>query len=584
MKNVTYTYPVSEKPSLDTISLVLEKGKIHGIVGANGSGKTTLCNVLIGFCPGFYNGDFQGDILLDGESISGKDTGELITKIGYIFQNPYSQISGIKDTVYEEIAYGLENLGVERQEIIQRVDRVVELLGIEDIKNKNPFELSGGQQQKVAFASVIVMDPEILIIDEPVSQLDPQSVREIYGLISYLKDHGKTIILVEQKLELLLECADDIAIMKGGKVLLQDTLDRVVNNPIFYHAGLRIPDFIRLYHQLNHTKYHFSLVPKNEDQFMRMLYEVSTAKNCRAMSSQLNDPERVSTAKNCRAMSSQLNDPESMLVKNKKMPFIQINNVSYGYSSDRLALDSVSLTIEQGESIAIIGQNGAGKTTLAKLICGLIKPSTGSILINDRDTRNDTIAQCAKTVGYVFQNPDQQLFEKSIEQELRVGPKALAYDTNEIEKLVAFALNLMNLSEIKEKNPYDFSLAIRKIISIASVLSMNTEVIIMDEPTAGQDQEGIDLLKSMLKRLREMNKTIIVITHDMEFAAYNFQRILVMADKNVISDSGPYETFSNQDVMAQIKLKEPFLFRCKNEMMQILHGDLPDCKFDINLC
>lgn len=271
LRNITYKYPISHKPSLQSISMKLERGKIYGVIGRNGSGKTTLCNVLMRFCPNFYKGEFQGDILVEGQSIIGKEIGELMTRIGYIFQNPSNQMSGIKDTVYEEIAYGLENLGIERKEMIEKIDNVLKLLHITNLKDKNPFELSGGQQQKVAFASVIVMDPEILIIDEPVSQLDPQSADEIYDIIKYLKSKGKTIILVEQKIDLLMDCVDELVIMEEGKILIQDTLENVVNSQAFYEAGVRVPDFIKLFYKLNNCKYYFNIIPKTEEQFIEML-------------------------------------------------------------------------------------------------------------------------------------------------------------------------------------------------------------------------------------------------------------------------------------------------------------------------
>lgn len=248
------------------------------------------------------------------------------------------------------------------------------------------------------------------------------------------------------------------------------------------------------------------------------------------------------------------------------MSFIKINNVSYSYLNTYKALDDVSLTIEKGESIAIIGQNGAGKSTLVKLINGLLKPDSGTILINDNDTKNYTIAQCAKMVGYVFQNPDQQLFEKSIEAEVSVGPKAFGYDKYKIEQIVRFSLDLTDLYDVRSENPYNFSLSKRKMISIASVLAMDTEIIILDEPTAGQDNRAICLLETMIKELKRMKKTIILITHDMEFAGNNFDRIIVMADRKVISDNDAYNTFTDEEILKKGKIKAPIIFKLQNKL------------------
>ncbi|PAV28409.1 ABC transporter ATP-binding protein [Virgibacillus profundi] len=243
IKNLTYQYPTSEEDVLRDISVEFESGKFYAVIGANGAGKTSLCNAIRGFIPHFYNGELQGDVLIEGRDIREWELGELSTKIGYVFQNPFTQISGVKDTVFDEISFGLENLGVEESEIRSRVADIIQLLEIGHLQEKNPFELSGGQKQRVALASIIVMEPEILVIDEPTSQLDPQSTEAIFSIIELMQKKGKTIILVEHKIELIAEYADYIIVMKDGKAVLQGNADDVLSNEQAIELGCALPQY-----------------------------------------------------------------------------------------------------------------------------------------------------------------------------------------------------------------------------------------------------------------------------------------------------------------------------------------------------
>ena len=219
IKNFSYKYPLEDKNVLENLNLKIETGEFWAIVGKNGSGKTTFCNALRRFVPDFYKGEVTGKIVIDGKNLKDFNPKELVTKVGFVFQNPFTQISGVKDTVFEEIAYGLENLAVEKEKIIKRVNETLKLLEIEHLKDKNPQEMSGGQKQRVALASIIVMDPEILVIDEPTSQLDPKGTQDIFKIINIMAKKGKTIILVEHKLELIAEYAEKIVVLDEGKIV-----------------------------------------------------------------------------------------------------------------------------------------------------------------------------------------------------------------------------------------------------------------------------------------------------------------------------------------------------------------------------
>lgn len=241
LKNINYTYPLESKETIKNLNLTLESGKVYGLIGANNAGKTTLCNIIRGFIPLVYRGELEGEVLLKGKNLTSYDSGEIASIIGYSFQNPFTQISGVKETVYEEIAYGMENLGVPREKMIQKVEELLELFNLEELKDKNPFELSGGQKQRVALASIIALDPEVIILDEPTSQLDPKSTEDIFNIIKLLKSAGKTIILIEHKIDLVAEYCDDVILMENGQIIMHGPSRNVLTNESVLKHGGQLP-------------------------------------------------------------------------------------------------------------------------------------------------------------------------------------------------------------------------------------------------------------------------------------------------------------------------------------------------------
>ena len=269
-KNVTYTYPLADEPSIRNVSLNIEEGKFYGIVGENGSGKTTLCAILRGFAPSFYQGDIQGEVLVYGKPI-GEYGGELATKIGYVFQNPFTQISGVKETVFEEVAYGLENFGVPVEEIVERVEAIMKLTHIDSLAEKNPLELSGGQMQRVALASVLVLEPDILIIDEPTSQLDPQGTESVFEIIKMMKDKKKTIILVEHKIDLIAEYADEVLVLRGGKLIAGGDKAQVLSDISLMEQGVQLPQMAILGSRLKEKGFPISEIPVTEKRAVEII-------------------------------------------------------------------------------------------------------------------------------------------------------------------------------------------------------------------------------------------------------------------------------------------------------------------------
>lgn len=270
-RNVSYTYPLAESPAIKDISFSLEEGHFYGVIGSNGSGKTTLCALLRGFAPSFYKGELQGEVMVKGKPTTEYAPGELSLHVGYVFQNPFNQISGAKDTVFEEVAYGLENLGIPKNEIIQRVEQVMERTNITSLARKNPFRLSGGQQQRVALASMLVLDPDIMVIDEPTSQLDPEGTESVFQIIRDMKEKQKTIILVEHKVDMLAEYADEILVMEKGELIRFGSAQDVLSDISLSNRGIQLPQMALLGNELIARGLKLDSVPITEESMIRTL-------------------------------------------------------------------------------------------------------------------------------------------------------------------------------------------------------------------------------------------------------------------------------------------------------------------------
>ena len=272
LENVNYKYPLEEKNTLQNINIEIKKGEFWAVIGKNGSGKTTLCNILRRFVPDFYKGELTGKITLEGKELKDYSQKEIVQKIGFVFQNPFTQISGVKNTVFEEIAYGLENLGIERETIISEVEKILKLLEIEKLRDKNPYNLSGGQKQRVALASIIAMNPDILVIDEPTSQLDPKGTEDIFKIINLMANEGKTIILVEHKLELIAEYAENILVLDEGKIILSGKANEVLNNKILLEKEIGMTQYSILAYELEKArKIELEEIPITKEKTVELL-------------------------------------------------------------------------------------------------------------------------------------------------------------------------------------------------------------------------------------------------------------------------------------------------------------------------
>ena len=286
LEDVSYKYPLEDREILKNINLDIKKGEFWAVIGKNGSGKTTLCNVLRRFIPDLYKGELKGKINLEGKELKDYSEKEIVQKVGFVFQNPFTQISGVKETVFEEIAFGLENLALDAEYIRKRVEETLKLLHIEELRDKNPYELSGGQGQKVALASIIAMDPEIMVIDEPTSQLDPKGTEEIFEIIDILKKEGKTIILVEHKLELIAEYAEKVMVLDEGEMILSGNTEDVLKNKILMEKEIGIPQYAALaYRLMDKGKVKFEEIPITKEKAV----EVFAHKNFLAEDSKIEE-------------------------------------------------------------------------------------------------------------------------------------------------------------------------------------------------------------------------------------------------------------------------------------------------------
>ena len=275
LENVSYQYPLENRKVLKNINLDIKKGEFWAVIGKNGSGKTTLCSILRRFVPDFYKGELTGKITLEGKELKEYSQKEIVQKIGFVFQNPFTQISGVKNTVFEEIAYGLENLGLEREVIISEVEKILKLLEIEKLRDRNPYDLSGGQKQRVALASIIAMDPDILVIDEPTSQLDPKGTEDIFKIINLMANEGKTIILVEHKLELIAEYAQNILVLDEGEIILSGKAEEVLNNKILLEKEIGMTQYSILAYELEKAgKVELEEIPITKEKTIELLKEL----------------------------------------------------------------------------------------------------------------------------------------------------------------------------------------------------------------------------------------------------------------------------------------------------------------------
>lgn len=526
VNQLKYKYPDSDTLAIDDLSFTIEKGEFIGITGMNTAGKSTLCYALCGLVPHFFKGGYGGTVTIDGMDVLTHELSEITSKVGLVFENPFSQMTGAKFTVYDEIAFGLENMGLPREEIHKRISDTMKMLGIEKLKDENPFSLSGGQMQRVAIASVIAMKPAILVLDEPTSQLDPEGTEEVFRIVDMLSKRGMTVIMIEQKLERLAEYANRIILMHEGKIIHDGLPAEVFSRENLFEYSIQPPLYVKIAKALNIHDAQTGLYPvKLQDMHVD------------------------------RKLSFSLQAARSINYKTVK---IDVHNLHFSYNEGIDIIKGMNVTLE-GEPIAIIGQNGAGKSTFVKLLKKLLNPNAGEILLDGHTISKRTAAKLAGRIGLVSQNPNDQIFKNNVLDEVLFGPLTIG-QSKEVATTNALAmLELVGLSEKTDENPYDLSLAERKMVAIASILAMDTDVVIFDEPTMGQDYLGKLKMKEIINSLYEQGKLVICILHDMDFVAEVFDRTIIFSNGNILFDGPTRVAFSNKAILHQARVEQPHL-------------------------
>ncbi|OCA90384.1 hypothetical protein A8F94_00355 [Bacillus sp. FJAT-27225] len=538
VREFSFSYPGVEAKALNNINLEIKKGEFVLISGTSGSGKTTLAKCLNGIIPHLSEGDLTGDIFINGLDTQGVPMHELSSEIGMVFQNPEDQIFSIR--VEDEVAFGVECQGYTKEEIQKRVQYGLQKLRLEDIKKHITFSLSGGQKQKVSIASNLAMLPSILILDDPTTDLDPISKQEVMDILSELKEEiDTTFLIIEHDLNDLIEFIDRVIIMHEGEILYNGS-----PSEIFYKhfrelddLGIRIPDHIRLGKYLFDKGFKYGSFPISKKEVSEWAKHLLTSQKLK------------------------LPMAESQLTSKKQERVAKLKDVNFSYQKGKQILFDINLDIYQGELLAIVGHNGCGKSTLMKNLIGLLKPSQGSVEINNKNTKDYKVQDIILDIGYVFQNPDNQLFCNSVEEEVQFGLINRGYSKEIINERVELALNTVGLQKKRKDHPFSLSRGERQRLAVATMLVSNPKIILLDEPTTGQDEQSLKALLTLMEDLiKEKEATIVMITHDMEVVAQYASRVVVLDAGRIVLDGSPNEVFfRNYQKLHSLKLKPPII-------------------------
>ena len=536
-------YPGKKAPSLADVTLEVAPGERVGVAGRTGAGKSTLALAAAGFIPRVVRAKVDGRVVVDGLPTVGAAPDALLGRVGIVFATPANQLSASKQTVREELAFGLENLGLPRSEMDPRIDATLERLGIAHLADREPFALSGGEQQRVAIASIVAMGTHVLVLDEPTAQLDPAGTASVADLLEELARAGSAILCAEHDPNVLGRL-DRCLVLEGGRPVALDLPGAALDSAERL-AGLEAPTLVRL------------AVVAGLD-LARAFDEGAVAEALRTAVAGGRPAAAAESRSDVRARNEAV-EPAWTPGRVRPPVHVAIEDLVHRYPTGVEAVRGVSLTIEPGEAVAILGQNGSGKTTLVKHLNGLLRPAEGRVLLDGAPTDDRPVAELARIVGFVFQNPDEQLFERSVGREVAFGPRNLGLPAAEVARLVAASLAAVGLEGEEATNPYDLDLSRRKLVALAGILAMDPAVLVLDEPTTGQDGDGVARVGRIVEAFRASGRSVVTITHDMEFAAMHFGRIVVLRAGQVVADEPPRAIFSaaNRDLLASTGLTPP---------------------------
>lgn len=442
---LSYRYPGSDESALHGVSLELPAAQASWLLGPNQVGKSTLLLALAGFLPHSLGGELRGTITLGDLSLPATPLSTWVRHVGMVFAEPETQLSHIKDTVFEEVAFGLENLGVPPRDIEMRVPHILERLGLSELAERHPLTLSGGETQRLAIANILVQDPTVLCLDEATSHLDARGTRDVLGILDDLRAQGNCVLMASHPAPGLEHTFSHGLTLDVGNLVYEGDVEGAVARYRHCFSGAEpVP---------------LELPPV--------------------------DPVTV-----------------------------RLEQLCYHYSQGRKVLRDVTLELNPGQITALVGDNGAGKSTLARMLNGLLRPSRGCVLLNQKDIQATPVATLARSVGYLFQHPSEQLFAPSAWREVTFGPKNLGFDEAHLKRAAELALELCGLTPYAERHPFDLSPSERRWLALASVLAMETSVLVLDEPSAGFDLREKRRLQALLQALRAHGRTVLIITHD----------------------------------------------------------------------
>lgn len=524
----TFQYHAQSRPTLHRINLTIYEGEKVLIVGPSGSGKSTLAHCMNGLIPFFYTGEMSGSMKIKGKELKDQSIAELSDTVGTVLQDPDGQFVGL--TVAEDIVFKLENDAIPQAEMTDRLAAAARKVDIEQYLESSPHALSGGQKQKTTLGGVLVNDVDILLFDEPLASLDPYTGKRTIELIDRIHlETGKTVVIIEHRLEdVLHRSVDRIIVVRDGQAQADLPAAELLSSNILVEAGIREPLYITA------LKYAgCSITPEIHPEHVDTIRLDSCTPRLQEWYRSLNN-------------SSETADFPVIL---------ELKDISFGYEKNQPILHHVSLRIGKGEIVSIAGRNGAGKSTISKLICGFYRPSSGTILLNGRDIRSDSIKERADRIGFVMQNPNHMLSKTLIYDEVALGLKLRGVPEEAIRERVHEVLKVCGLYAFRSWPVSALSYGQKKRVTIASILVLSPEVIILDEPTAGQDYRHYNEMMEFLLTLNRQGITIIMITHDMHLMLEYAQRTIVLSEGTKIADDSPVHVLTNPRVVEAAHLK-----------------------------
>lgn len=528
-----FQYFSQAEPTLYDINLTIYEGEKVLVVGPSGSGKSTIGNCLNGLIPFAYKGEITGSLKINGKETGDMNVFELSKMVGTVLQDADGQFIGL--TVGEDIAFALENDCMELAAMREQVQKVAELVDMGHLLKSSPFELSGGQKQRVSFAGVLVDDVDILLFDEPLANLDPATGKTAIDLIDLVwKNLHKTVVIIEHRLEdVLYRDVDRIVVVSGGRIVADMAPDELIAADILPGLGIREPLYATA------LKYAgINVTPEMHPGRMDTLEIEQVKDEVKTWNLGIKAADKVSV----------------------RPDILAAEHVSFQYSKKRKILKDICFRIEEGEMVSIVGTNGAGKSTLAKLICGFLSEDEGCIRFEDEDLKGKTIKERADKIGFVMQNPNQMICKPMIFDEVALGLRIRCMDEDEVERRVDKALKICGLSPFKKWPVSALSHGQKKRVTIASVLVLEPKVLILDEPTAGQDYHHYTEIMEFLKSLNSQGVTILMITHDMHLMLEYTSHAIVISDGEKIGDSTAADILTNQDIANRANLKITSLY------------------------